>query len=117
MKNLELIKSIPQMNIDQVFNIVDQINSYWDHQEKIEKRKIKAAKIKKVTDAIVTSKEQFEIYVHYNNTSEIDIIPLEGCKNAILIFSEYKKIGHSMGLNFITLYAGDAKIKKIIFKY
>ncbi len=46
-----------------------------------------------------------------------DEIPLEGFENAMMIFAEYRRIGHSLGLYSLTLTLEDEKIKKLYFKY
>lgn len=64
----------------------------------------------------------FELVVMYNPklnelNCDVDFIPLEGYKNAMLILNEYRSKGHRLNLRTLELTLDDKTVKKINFKY
>lgn len=58
----------------------------------------------------------YDTYPGDNKPKKVDWIPLEGFKNASLIFSEYRRLAFKLNLYSITLTLDDKKIKKVTFK-
>jgi len=87
-------------------------------QQKINKDKKEAAQFQR--DQKLRNGLNFEINLHFKeggHNAKFDAIPLEGYDNALLVWGAYKKLGHSIGLGFMTMYLDDKKVKKLTFKY
>jgi hypothetical protein len=72
----------------------------------------------------IISVQSFTLFLQYNKKQENGLfweeIELEGIENGINILETYRKIGHNLNLNYISLNCKDeneTSVKRINFKY
>jgi len=114
-------------SLQDIFNIIGepttplmqdclQIMKAAARQEQEESAKRSMEKIMRIQNGI-----NFELIIIFKKPFIkdllVDFIPLEGVDNAIRIYQEYRRIGHSLGLYSLTLNLNNEKIKKVYFKY
>jgi len=107
---------IQNSGLSEAFKIVNAYNKLEAKNNRIRRENKKIALANKIY-----SGQQFTLILIYLEKQDSGLyyeeIELEGSKNALMIFDQYRKFGHSLKLRSLTMNVEGSKTKKVNFTY
>ena len=107
---------IKNSGLGEAFAIINAYNKQEQRNQRIRRENKKINLANKIYNG-----EKFTLVLIYLKKQDSGLyfeeIELNGSKNALLIFDQYRKIGHNLELRSLTMNVEGSKTKKVNFTY